>query len=255
MSMYGLLLCLQLIHSSGVIVSMVNVTPEHPVIRSNPDLFGQLRDHFSDDEIWILLQTLADSYDMAQDYLPILSAVETVKIDIREHEYNTPIKAYAFPYGDDPYISLTLSPFVKVESLLDVIPDVTTHEVAHMAHAQRNPGMFEPQRVKSGLFISAVIEGVALKTGRQLGAPALAHYHRLKTPQLVNALIDSLYAEYDGDPELHILFLLGDPSYANKGYRVGEYVVTEYFKGSSPTIAEIMDTPIEAFTEFAETKI
>ena len=153
-------------------------------------------------------------------------------------------------------MGLGLSIRSSVEDIVSELPDVVTHEVAHLIHIQRNPLFFEVRRGADKLhFGSAIVEGIAAHAGRSLGAFSIYSENMFRQQKVNDALLKLLenpdtdqYATYEE-------FMIGTKDFSNRGYRVGELVVSSMAKAMNISTLELMTLSLDEYSEYAKTLV
>ncbi len=233
---------------------MTLYSPEHAVLVDNPTLFATASKTYSEEAAVELIDALIASYDMGHDYLPILSPVERIGIQIQENNANQPVEGRAQLKNGS--LTLGLNSSSSVEDIISQLPDVVTHELAHLIHIQRNPLFFALRRDANNLhFGSAIMEGVAAHAGRCLGAFSVYSENMFRQQKVIDALVQLLDNPDTDQLATYDTFMSGTKDFSNRGYRVGEFVVANMADAMNSSTLELMELSLGEYSEYAESLI
>jgi len=228
---------------------------EHPIVVGNPELVGLVSTAYGNDEAAQVLDGLIASYEMGHDYLPAVTKLEDVTVVLQENNANWPVVGSAnLTTGK---LTLRLNMGSTPDEIISELPNTTTHEVAHLVHLQRNPQFFVDRREPSELhFSSAVLEGIAAHAGRSLGAFTIYSEAMFAQQKVIDALEQLLENPETDQYATYEAFMFGDRDvFSNRGYRVGEYVVSGMARELKLGVSELMDLPLDEFKKFAKGKL
>ena len=234
---------------------MIGTPREHPIIVRNADLVGSATETYGEHGAEQILDGIIASYEMGHDYLPALTKLDDVTVVLQENNANWPVVGSAnLTTGK---LTLRLNMGSTPDEIISELPNTTTHEVAHLVHLQRNPQFFVDRREPSELhFGSAVLEGIAAHAGRSLGAFTIYSEAMFAQQKVIDALAQLLENPEADQHETYEAFMFGDRDvFSNRGYRVGEYVVSGMARELKLGVSELMDLPLDEFKKFAKGKL
>jgi hypothetical protein len=218
-----------------------------------PHFFENAIAAYGYDGAYALGQTMMASLQAAQDRLPLLSPVQGIRPLIHASTESFTIQGYAMSKAG--IIELAFAPDVDIGVILSEIPAVIEHETAHIAHAQRNPALWERDAITDIFLVAAALkEGIARHAEYQLSdnyEPGIVlNYRQTKVDKIMGALADALFRAGADQEARHYDFLYGDEAFPDKGYVIGHYVVASMAAVRGSSIRELMELPVEEYMHF-----
>lgn len=230
---------------------MTTRAAEHFILKDNSDFADKAKEAFGTEGSECLIDALIASYDMAYDYLPLAPVVGRVTIEIYDDTHGQPAMGRA--RFTDRRLKLGINSASGVDEIITELPNMIVHEVAHLAHMEHNSSLFIERLEPSNLhFGSALVEGVAAHAGRSLGAFSIYTTQMIIQQKVVDALAQLLCEPEEGQLSTYQEFMQGTEGFSNKGYRIGEFVVSRMASEESMSIAELMVVSFGEFREFAK---
>lgn len=226
------------------------IDPEHPVNINNPIFIESAGAVFGKHGAEDLLEAAIASYAIGHDYLPYTAPIEKVLIEIRENIEHRAVMGHA--KLSENLIKIYLDETASVDSIIAELPEVVTHEIAHLKHTMLNPAFFADRLVGANLCLgSAILEGVAAHAGRSLGAFSAYSLESLGQQRVIDALHEILENSDEDQHPIYETFMFGDKEFSNRGYKVGEFVVASLVERESLSVRETMLVPLEEYRRFS----
>jgi hypothetical protein len=202
-----------------------------------------------------ICETLIESIAGAQVRLPLSRPLSGIRTLIISSGYTH----YGFAAPTSGVIEIALSPNASVEHLVNIIPPLVEHEVAHIAHDQINPIFSEQAPKELVLFTALLREGVAIHAARCLNPrydpseSMLAYDPDEAMPILAELIYDPPSEEvqyrdyYD--------FLSGNVGFTMTGHELGAFVIYSFIHDKRPSMIQLMSMSVEDYRAYAEDEL
>lgn len=140
--------------------------------------------------------------------------------------------------------------------IIDDIPRLVEHEVAHVAHRQHNARfMLDNNQL---LFAASMAEGIALYAEESLDPDYDVMQIALPDTDnrlMMDDLIDLIYNPGNNQGARYYDYLMGNDAYSHRGYEIGHFVVASYVAHTGLSLEQLMKSSVKTLREFAETVI
>lgn len=224
-----------------------------PYTESINELAQLLAQHFKKSEIEKVVQELIAIKEVIPQTFGINSNDFSIAWAVQDSDEQF-ITGYASQ--QERAVRVIINSSYPQKDLLYSLSEVSTHEVAHIAHSIHNPDMFVIANDKVKIWQKSLIEGVAEYAAELEGYGASPYRYGstlLQRQQIAHALIDVLYDPLY-QPE-HYEFLVGEAEFPHRGRRLGLYIVDQFVRFNKLSVLDLFKVSADEFHEFVETKL
>lgn len=196
--------------------------------------------------------TIIESFDAAQEQLPLLKPVTGIRPMVSRLAIH---KVGGFA-GSDGIIDLAFPRDMAIQQILEQVPEVIRHETAHVAHNQHSPG-FLTDAGRLFLFAAAISEGIADHAVEELYEFTDTQdwdvdYKDESTTEIRGIVSELLRSPPRNQEKIYYEFLFGETDFPLDGYQVGYYLVAAIAHSQKLNLKQLMRLPLPEYVDFVE---